>query len=565
MIKKKALFIFLAVFVVCLSSCAPSYSSLDFLLAQDSSIPLIALDTNAKNAELQGETSHAWFAFNEPLFNLEALEIQCKIEGGEGEVISLGLLAAEDFTTFPRLRKNPVARNVSELTNLYGDFAIRMAIPSNLAQQGLYGFVLKLNSTGNAKIKLVKALSIPKEIGWDRSSPIFWTGFNATGGSIDAQNPFASLASTMNPLVLHEGTVLKVKIDPQGATIGSPARQERIFLQVGERKITIRLSPRSYTTTLPARFFTENNPMIEMQEDFPYIQALRIQKENPDLSALVDPHIMLEWPESQWKNPNYEVFAWDRFPSVFIFDTKNYAIQDALFKRLAFFVEKQGYRGRLVAEKEIAHLHGFNAHDYRAESLAEFFNAARKASRESHFVLNEYEKQLEAFLFQEGIIQLQNDIIIPGVGAVLSISRESVAYLRYLFMAHEGYHGIYFVTPEYREKVAQVYRGQDQRALDFLQSYFTVVDSLGYDLEDPYLMENEFMAYLMQQSIAQVSSYFTTTIADRYLRYKGNAELAYYVKETQAQSFVDACSQLNDYVFTNWGIVSGRVGLFSFQ
>ena len=54
-------------------------------------------------------------------------------------------------------------------------------------------------------------------------------------------------------------------------------------------------------------------------------------------------------------------------------------MQDDLLKRMAFFTEKEGFRGRLAADEEIKDLHGFNAHDYRAETLAAFFDLAEKA------------------------------------------------------------------------------------------------------------------------------------------------------------------------------------------
>ena len=62
---------------------------------------------------------------------------------------------------------------------------------------------------------------------------------------------------------------------------------------------------------------------------------------------------------------DFDLYRWDLLPTTLIFDFKDYAIQDKYLKRLAFFVEKLGFKGRLASDEEIAGLHGWNAHDYR--------------------------------------------------------------------------------------------------------------------------------------------------------------------------------------------------------
>ena len=288
-------------------------------------------------------------------------------------------------------------------------------------------------------------------------------------------------------------------------------------------------------------------------------RPLPVADEKSGLSPIsADPSMIVDWPQSAWRHPDYEVFSWDRFPSILIFDTADYAVQDQLFKRMAFFVEKDGYRGRLCTDAELASLHAYNAHDYRAESLASFYDAAAR----EHFSLGKEELQLKDILLAEGIIVKSGGGYKAGAGAVLSFSRESVEYLRYMFIAHEGYHGIYFINPDFRAAVSEVYKSMDPRALKFLKTYFSVVGSLGYDIDDPYLMENEFMAYLMQQPLDRVGDYFSGTILERFVRHGGDPALAKYITETKAQEFTRAATLLNDYVFSRWGIAGGRVGLY---
>ncbi|MCL2176209.1 MAG: hypothetical protein FWB73_09215, partial [Treponema sp.] len=51
---------------------------------------------------------------------------------------------------------------------------------------------------------------------------------------------------------------------------------------------------------------------------------------------------ILWMPLANWRNKDWDIYRWDRFPSILIVDTMNYGVQDKLFKRLAFFTEKAG-------------------------------------------------------------------------------------------------------------------------------------------------------------------------------------------------------------------------------
>ena len=78
----------------------------------------------------------------------------------------------------------------------------------------------------------------------------------------------------------------------------------------------------------------------------------------------------------QWRNPAFELYSWADFPSILIWDCLNYDIQNRFFRRLSYYVEKKGFRGALMSNEELRDKHGWNAHDYRAEDLADFFNKA---------------------------------------------------------------------------------------------------------------------------------------------------------------------------------------------
>jgi hypothetical protein len=271
-----------------------------------------------------------------------------------------------------------------------------------------------------------------------------------------------------------------------------------------------------------------------------------------------DPGIILAYPREAWRDPRYELFRWARFPSILIFDTATYALQDLFFKRLAFFVEKTGFRGRLVPDAELAGLHGWNAHDYRAEDLARFFNAAGKEA----FPLSPEEEELRTILLEAGILRSDGGTLSPGGGAVLSLSRESAAYLRNLFMVHEGFHGLFFIDENFREFSRRRWEALDGAAKRFIRSYF---DSQRYDLEDSFLMVNEFMAYCLQQPASQAGTYFGETLAARiYATPWRRGALppggeAAGVWPELSRSFAREAEAFSDYVGRRWGLSAGRV------
>jgi hypothetical protein len=266
----------------------------------------------------------------------------------------------------------------------------------------------------------------------------------------------------------------------------------------------------------------------------------------------------LAYPQEAWRDSRYGLFRWARFPSILIFDTATYALQDRFFKRLAFFVEKAGFRGRLVPEEELAELHGWNAHDYRAEDLARFFNAARKEG----FPLSPEEEELRAILLGAGILLDGGGELSPGGGAVLSLSRESPGYLRRLFMVHEGFHGLFFIDEDFREFSRRRWEALDGPAKRFLRSYF---DSQRYDLEDPFLVVNEFMAYCLQQPVSQAGAYFGDTLARRLYTTPWRRGALPPLEDAAegwpelARSFTREAEAFSDYVGRRWGFAAGRV------
>jgi hypothetical protein len=285
----------------------------------------------------------------------------------------------------------------------------------------------------------------------------------------------------------------------------------------------------------------------------------------PQHPVIADPGIILNYPQQNWRNPRYEFFQWKDFPSILIFDTADYKIQDALFKRLAFFTEKAGFRGRLAADQEIAGLHGWNAHDYRAEDLAAFFEAARNTA----FPLTQEERELESILQAAGIIsRTETGAWTGGAGAVISLSRESPEYLRSQFMVHEGFHGLFFIDEDFRNFSRRRFEALDPTAKKFILSFF---DYQHYDIQDSYLIINEFMAHVLQQPVSHAASYFGEHLAARIDASPWRRTVLPPMDEAShswpdiARAFHTEAGAFSAYVNRRWGFVAGRVHRITVQ
>jgi len=229
----------------------------------------------------------------------------------------------------------------------------------------------------------------------------------------------------------------------------------------------------------------------------------------PLLPLPADPGTVLAYNQEEWRDPDFELFSWDLYPHILVMDTADYLVQDRFFKRLAFYVEKKGFRGNIFTLAELAGKHGYNAHDYRAEDLARFFNEAEG------FSLTREEERLKNILTENGIIIKKNSGYIPGMGGIISISRDSSRVLRRHLFTHEIFHGVFFSRAGYREGCFAAWQELSPEEQEY---WLLFLDWAGYDIADHYLVVNEFQAYLMQQPRRGVNYYFREVVPGRLIK-----------------------------------------------
>ena len=251
---------------------------------------------------------------------------------------------------------------------------------------------------------------------------------------------------------------------------------------------------------------------------------------------------------------DWEIYSWNLVPEVLIFDTVDYEVQARLFKRLAFFVEKPGFTGRLVPNSELEGRHGWNAHDYKADDLAEFFT---KAENES-FRLNAEELELRKVLTDAGIIRkTASGEYREGRGAVLSVSRETLPNWRYRFLTHECLHGLFFTDEQFQSEIFQAFSELEPEEVEFWKH---LLDYRNYDVSNNYLLVNEFMAYSLQQPMEEVDEYFKGFLYTRMLAARP------YEKDFVAEfdknfnnSFIFSVTKLEKILYNHTGRITGHL------
>lgn len=556
-------------------------------------LPLDALNANARSARIgEGAKSpYMFFAFTagagsngkQAAFARKgcALELELIVHaaealsrnGEDGEPCFIAFLYADDFSSSRSLKKNLTSRSgVKAFIKKNVHFKVSLGFEGGGTfpdPESVKGFMIY----SAVPVELKSAAVTNAYCGWAKDGTMRRFGFSANGGTVDSallnegkiseQTLFSQV-----PVLLQDGArAVRIMLRMQSETgssapaAASASSMSDVRIACASDTLRIRRSPAIRSVSIDERSLSSACDSVKIISGADSVEGVLLEQRVSDVFTPItaDPGLITAWPQKRWRNKNFEFFSWEQFPSVLIFDFADYNVQNAFLKRLAFFVEKKGFIGKLLTDAQMASSHGFNAHDYRAESLAAFFDKAEK----KHFALNESELLLRDILFANGVIARSASGITAGRGAVVSISRESPRFLRERLLVHEGLHGVYFTEESFRREVDEVFYATDPVSLRFLKRYFEVNPSLNYNTDDSYLFKNEFMAYTLQQSVGEVKNYYI----DRLARIINSAEpeLCAYIRDTEAAAFTQAAEKMSAFLAENWGINGGRISLISFE
>ncbi|MCR4790241.1 MAG: hypothetical protein K5839_04105 [Treponemataceae bacterium] len=444
-----------------------------------------------------------------------------------------------------------------------GNYAVSMIIPALEKGNRITGFSFSTTSVG----QVLQAKITEARIGWSFIKERPWFAFSEKGGQIESLEKLQNTSLKINSCYIDtEKNNYRIYFSLNNLIEdGGDYNSNKVRVNIADRRFAFNSDIKVRNQIVNTSIFSKEIDSIDLISNSSFVDAiifdinsadsLKPQESGKIKPLMTDTGLISNWPVERWRNPQFELYEWYDFPGILIFDFADYQIQDAFLKRLAFFVEKTGSIGTLLTDSQMRNLHGYNAHDYKAQSLAEFFQAAK----DTNFPLNESEELLKEILINNKIIILEDDgNFKSGNGALISISQQSPEYLRDRFLVHEGMHGVYFITESYRKFISELYAQTDPKSIEFLKAYFTVTPSLNYNIEDQYLLENEFMGYLVQQRLSDVADYFGRNLPTRKFVRQNKQELSQYMIDTKAQGFVEAGEKLDSYLFKRWGFNLGR-------
>ncbi|MBN2737023.1 MAG: hypothetical protein JXR70_08595 [Spirochaetales bacterium] len=333
------------------------------------------------------------------------------------------------------------------------------------------------------------------------------------------------------------------------------------FIQSKNKQTTLTFKPKNGTHSVyfhpgmlqlqPSYFYFKAIP-----ENFKISKFLIIQNKNNSGQNTLKPlpadlGSINQFKQSNWRNEKYELFSWNLYPNVLIFDTLDYEVQSRFFKRLAFFTEKKGYIGQVLDNASLENKHGWNAHDYKALDLARFFTIATAKS------INLFPEEwlLRNILLEQSIISQSASEYLPNTGAVISVSRASGRDLHKTLLAHEALHGAFFTNSAFRLGVENLWQGLPYSQKEMWKMFFS---TLSYNPEDELLMANEYMAYLLQYerktSFAYLNDYKIPQAASRH------PELASILLgpiNNNPHLILDLHSQIEDIAYRTAGLRGG--------
>lgn len=486
-------------------------------------------------------------------------------------IFKYGFLSNNQFTKkgkllkddFELVRLNSIIANQVDSPDVV-DYSIALEKDENGKVQIPQGFFVY----STIKSNIIGCCIAPANIGFDTSTNVPFYGFASNGGVVDFSNSsfdftggsmiFPTVNTATKTMPIYE--IIFSKNEEAKSSLDDISSVQVLF---GGEKLFVNNMKGVEKVQIPSSALKESFSYVKLKECEEVVSSiiLKLGKQNKNYEEILvpiitDPGLILNYPQNVWRSVDYEIFEWDRFDKILFFDTRNYDIQNKFFRRLAFFVEKEGYKGKILTNEQLEGKHGFNAHDYSAESMAKFFNKAK----EVQVSLNYEEELLKRILLENKLIYMDGDIVMPNEGGIVSISQETPGWSRKRLLAHEGWHTLYFRDMEFRNYVSAVYHTMDQYSLQFLKDYFASQKNLGYDQNDEYLMQNEFMAYTMQQPLNEVGKNFVNW-ANWKSVFEYTPDLAAYVRNNKGRGFEDAAIALNEFVFDKYGIVCGNIAI----
>ena len=185
---------------------------------------------------------------------------------------------------------------------------------------------------------------------------------------------------------------------------------------------------------------------------------------------------------------------------------------------------------------------------------AAFFTKAQ----DTGFALNAREARLLELLLGYGILARDGSgRLVEGVGAIISISRESTPSLRRTFLDHESSHALYFQDAEYRGLSAKLWTSLGTESRRY---WLRHLSWRRYDVRDQNLCINEMQAYLVQQSTNATRAYYEAVTRRLVEAYPEHASVIASDALAAIEDAIADARALDAYLKSRWGLSAGNFG-----
>ncbi|WP_025375534.1 hypothetical protein [Borrelia parkeri] len=254
--------------------------------------------------------------------------------------------------------------------------------------------------------------------------------------------------------------------------------------------------------------YTKNNNMIQINE-IGYIDMNAYYDINKPINS--DLKFIFNYKKENYRRDSFELFKLIAEPDIYVLKFKNLNDQSLMLKRIAFFIEKKGFRGMLLSNNELKNKVGWKGHNYRLKDIITFFNVAQK----SNIKLNKKEIILKNLIIINKLAHIENNTI------KIKDKSRNIAFATYaedetmsktaqmtIFM-HEILH-MYFFTDNNFNKAIFNFWNKNVSSKD-KKAWIKFLDNKGYDVKSQYLIINEFFTYTTQISKKDIAKYLTNS------------------------------------------------------
>ncbi|UGQ16211.1 hypothetical protein [Borrelia sp. RT5S] len=286
---------------------------------------------------------------------------------------------------------------------------------------------------------------------------------------------------------------------------------------------------------------SRNNKMIQISE-IGYINTNDYYDINKPISS--DLKFIFNYKKENYRRDSFEIFNLIVKPEIYVLKFKHLKDQSLMLKRLAFFMEKKNFRGRILSNEELENKKGWAGHNYRLEDIITFFNMAKKSNTK----LNKEELILRNIIINNKLAYIEDNTIkvrdksrniaFATYSEDATISREA----QMIIFMHEILHMYFFTDANISKAISALwYKNVPQKDK---RAWIKFLDSKDYDIKSNSLVINEFYAYMLQIPKEDIAEFLVNTK---------------YFHKSDAKNYEELASKLEKLLWNAKGLIAGEL------